>query len=119
MDVGVVTGQTFDIDSVGETNAVLIKNNGQNRWLYKNEKDELVILEKTEILPEIIPIGTLLKISEIPGYAHPVVDHNLTGEICGKLGVQVDWDNLNAYHTKNISVDGFTRTCALLPVILY
>ena len=118
MDVGVISNGSFDIDAVGETDAVLIRNDGETKWLYKNELNELVILQKTEALPQVIPKGTLLKICEVSGYAKPVVDINLSSDICGKLSVDLNWENLEDFHSKTITHEGVSRLAALVPVIL-
>jgi len=48
MDVGTVdeTGTTFDIDILEETDSLLLKNATKIRWMYKDEKGQLVVLEK-------------------------------------------------------------------------
>ena len=61
MDVGTVSQDesTFDIDILEETDSVLVKNTNTIRWLYKNEKNELVVLEKTR---DMVDTGSLIEL---------------------------------------------------------
>ena len=122
MDVGVIneTLTSFDIDALGETNAVLIRNDGLTRFLYKDEDDQLVTLEKSEVLNDVLELGTLLKISDVDGYAHAVLSTTITSDVCGKLACAIDWNDVSAFHSRQVVDDnGVTRTAYLLPVVLY
>ena len=48
MDVGQVTvdGQSFDVDNLAETNSVLVQAPTVVRWIFQNEENQMVILEK-------------------------------------------------------------------------
>ena len=119
MDVGILSKVTFDIDSLGETDAVLVRNDGENKFIWKNENNEAEMLIKVEAMPSIVPRGALLKISEIPGFAQPVLDKNLTATVCGKLVAPIDWDDTSDYHTETFVHDGISRTAVFVPVVLY
>ena len=121
MDVGVLVGAgaSFDIDAYDETDSILIRNDKETRWLYKNETSELVILEKTESISSVFPAGTLLKISEVNGFAQPVAEVNITAAVCGRLCIEVDFSNTSAFNTRSVQHEGVTRTAVLVPVRLY
>ena len=121
MDVGTIneTLTSFDIDALGETDAVLIRSDGLTRFLYKDEQQQLVALEKSEQLTDILELGTLLTISDVDGYAHATLSTNLTADVCGKLAARIDWSNVEEFHSKEVVKDGVTRTAYLVPVILY
>ena len=61
MDVGTVSQDesAFDIDILEETDSVLVKNANTIRWLYKNTKNELVVLEKVR---EPVAVGSLIEL---------------------------------------------------------
>ena len=52
MDVGQITEDTFDISAIGETDAIIVRTAEQVRWLYKDEKGQLIILEKARTSPQ-------------------------------------------------------------------
>ena len=119
MDVGKLFETTFDIDSIDETDAVLVRNNGETKFIWKNEDNEAEMLVKTESVPDVVPQGSLLKISEIPGFAQPVLDKNLTSTVCGKIAAPIDWNDTSGFHTQTWMHDGVERTAVLAPVVLY
>ena len=119
MDVGKIFATTFDIDSLDETDAVLVRNNGETKFIWKNENNEAEMLIKTETVPNVVPQGSLLKISEIAGFAQPVLDKNLTATVCGKLAAPIDWNDTSGFHTQTLTHDGVVRTAVLAPVVLY
>ena len=121
MDVGVLSSDltTFDIDAIGETAATLVRNDSLTRFIFKNEALELVVLEKSEVLPSVIPMGTLLKICDVPGYAHATLDTVITNDVCGKLSVDLDFNDTSNFNTKVVVHDGVTRTAVLVPIIIY
>lgn len=53
MDVGTITEDTFDIDSIGETDAILVRGSTSVRWLWKDEHSRLVCIEKSRTSPGI------------------------------------------------------------------
>ena len=61
MDVGTVSQDesTFDIDILEETDSVLVKNTDKIRWLYKDQKNQLVVLEKVR---EPVAVGSLIEL---------------------------------------------------------
>ena len=82
MDVGTVSQDetTFDIDILEETDSVLVKNTGKIRWLYKNEKNELVVLEKVR---EPVDTGSLIELQGSVGRLSE--DPRVTKRTIGKL----------------------------------
>ena len=117
MQVGVLNeaGDSFDIKNLEETNAVLIRNDGQTKFIYKDEQNQAVMLRRIVDLPDVVPIGTSLKLSDIPGFATISVERR--DQIARTLS-PIDWNDLSSYKTKTIAVDGVDRTCALVPVLL-
>ena len=82
MDVGTVSQDesTFDIDILEETDSVLVKNTGKIRWLYKNTKNELVVLEKVR---DPVAVGCLIELEGSVGRL--TEDPLVTKRTIGKL----------------------------------
>jgi hypothetical protein len=119
MDIGTVSATTFDIDSLGETDAVLVRGNGVTKFIWKNENNEAVMLQKNVETSNVSRAGSLLKISDVDGYAKPVLDKNLTATVCGKLVADIDWDDISNFHSATFVADGVERVAVLAPVVLY
>ena len=75
MEVGQLTSdkRSFDLDNLDETNSVITHittgNQRKVRWLYKDEANRLVVLEKSEPVSQAFSRGTRLKISKVDGVA--------------------------------------------------
>ena len=123
MDVGSVTGNSFDINAIGETEAILSRTDTggivKNRWLWRSENEEFVILEKSEVSDSSFAKGTLVQISQTPGYVAPVLSCHITSSSVAKIACEVDFNDLTPFTTKTITdVHGATVTAVLVPVIL-
>lgn len=123
MDVGSVTGGTFDIDAIGETDAILSRTDTggiiKNKWMWRTENSEFVILEKTEISADTFSKGTLLQISQTSGYADVVMSNIITSSSVAKLACDVDFNDLTNFTTKTITdSNGVSVVAVLVPVIL-
>ena len=108
-------GDSFDIKNLEETNALLIRNDAQTKFIYKDEENRAVMLRRTLQLPDEMPIGTSLKMSSVAGYATHSVEKR---DQVARTLAPVDWNDLSAYKTKTITVNGVDRLCALVPVLL-
>ena len=121
MDIGTISGSTFDIDSVAETESVLVQSdtNGivKNRWLYKDEQSRLVIHERCINKGNVVEKGSYVTISEVPGYGQESLMPYSTHTV-GKLATTVDFQNLSGFKTKQITHNNQTFTAVLVPVIL-
>ena len=125
MDVGTISSDrtTFDIAGYDETNSVLTQtDNGTlvtTRWIYKDEDNRAVVLQKTDPSHTVFARGTKLHISRYLGAAKPKHQHDSTTEdVVGKLAIDVDFANPNL-KTKLVSTaDGQTTTAYYVPVIL-
>jgi hypothetical protein len=115
------TGDSFDIKHLAETNAVLIRNDGQTKFIYKDELNQAVMLRRIVDLGvgDTMLAGTSLKLSEsAPGYATHNVERVAHVEI-GRTMASVDWDaGAPGFKTKSVQVDGVQRFAALVPVLL-
>ena len=123
MDVGSVTWKSFDIDAIGETEAILSRTDTggivKNRWLWRSESEEFVILEKSEVSDSSFAKGTLVQISQTPGYVAPVLSSVITSSSVAKIACEVDFNDLTPFTTKTITdANGATVTAVLVPVIL-
>ena len=122
MQVGNITGggSTFDIDSVPETDSVLVRLNGLNKFMWKDVDDSLHVLQKTATVNNIVEPATLLKISDVPGYAYPVIGNTIDATVCGKTVSAISWDDLSPYHSQTFTdANGISRTAVLAPVVIY
>ena len=115
------TGDSFDIKHLAETNAVLIRNDGQTKFIYKDELNQAVMLRRIVDMGvgDTMPVGTSLKLSaSAPGYATHNVERVSHVEI-GRTMASVDWDaGAPGFKTKSVQVDGVQRLAALVPVFL-
>jgi hypothetical protein len=96
MEVGQLAtdGSSFDIASMDETNSILIRNSGINKFLYKDEQNRLITLIRTE--PErdntISMPGSLLQIDDrLSGIAVSTANLRYSPSTVAKLLVEVDW----------------------------
>ena len=125
MDVGTISGDhtTFDIAGYEETNSVLTQtDNGvtvTTRWIYKDEQNRAVVLQKVDPSRKQFAKGTKLHISRFLGAAKPKHQHDRNNEdVVAKLAIDVDFDN-HALRTKTVTdADGLTTTAVYVPVIL-
>ena len=121
MDVGTIneTRTSYDIDSVAETDSVIVQSdtNGviKTRWMHKNEKDELVIHERSLMRGNIATKGSSLVISEVPGYA--CEGDGGSGRV-GRLAADIDFDSPAGFTTKEVVHQGEVYTAVLAPVAL-
>jgi hypothetical protein len=120
MQVGQITGTTFDIDSIPETDSLLVRLNGLNKFIWKDAQAAIHILQKVQSIPEVVAPATLLKMSDVPGYAYPVIGNTIDATVCAKTVSEISWDNLDPYHVKTFTdANGVARTAALVPVVIY
>lgn len=114
-------GDSFDIKHLEETNAVLIRNDGQTKFIYKDELDQAVMLRRIVDMGvgDTMSTGTSLRLSSsAPGYATHNVERVNHVEI-GRTMASVDWETGAAgFKTKLVQVDGVQRLAALVPVLL-
>ena len=127
MDVGQLNADhtSFDLDNLDETNSVITRTSTSTtkkiRWLYKDEENRLVVLEKTNPIKTTFERGTLLRISVISdGVAEPKHSQDKeTATTVGKLAIDIDFENPGALAQKTIvDSNGVSHLCLLCPVIL-
>ena len=125
MDVGTISSDhtTFDIAGYDETNSVLTQtDNGvtvTTRWIYKDEQNRAVVLQKVDPSRKQFAKGTKLHISRFLGVAKPKHQHDRQSEdVVAKLAIDVDFDN-HSLRTKTVTdSNGQTATAVYVPVIL-
>jgi len=124
-DVGTISGETFDIDSVDETESLLVRSDTagtvRTRWIFRNEANAIVIHERAMALPQVIPAGTLLKISPVPGCAAQGDIGSSVREIThvARTAVPIDWDDTSGFTTREVvGSNGEVYECVLAPVVL-
>ena len=117
MQVGVLNEaeDSFDILNLNESNAILLRNDSQTKFIFKNEANEAVMLRRDVELADTMAIGSSLKMSDVPGYATHSVERG--GQVAKTLSV-IDWSDLSGFKSKTIQVDGVNRLCVLAPVLL-
>ena len=127
MEVGQLTADhtSFDLDNLDETNSIISRTSTSTttkiRWLYKNEKDELVVLEKTSPIETSFARGTLLRISSVlDGVAEPKHSEDKeTPTTVGRLAIDIDFENPGALPQKTVvGSNGVSHVCLLCPIIL-
>jgi len=124
MDVGEITenGTSFDIASVGETDAVLVRSDTggilKTRWMYKDEQNQLIVHEKTLQTPNIVPKGSYISISQVPGYGQQELGSFPSNKTTARTCTDINFDDLSSFHSKTITVDGVQFVAALVPVKL-
>ena len=127
MDVGQLNADhtSFDLDNLDETNSVITRTSTSTtkkiRWLYKDEENRLVVLEKTNPIKTAFERGTLLRISTVlDGVAEPKHSQDKeTATTVGKLAINIDFENPGALAQKTITdANGVSHICLLCPVIL-
>ena len=125
MDVGRFTNAnrtTFDLDALDETDSVITRSslNGTNRtrWMYKDEQQQLVVLEKVQSIQSTFARGTKLHISHAAGVAQP--NHaNSEQPVVAKLAVDVDFGAPGALQQRTLTdANGKQHTALLVPVII-
>ena len=116
---------SFDLDNLDETNSVITRTSTSTtnkiRWLYKNEKNELVVLEKTDAIKTGFARGKSLRISAVSdGVAEP--KHSQDKEIAttvGRLAIDIDFANPGELPQRTVvDANGVSHVCLLVPVIL-
>ena len=127
MEVGQLTTDhtSFDLDNLDETNSVITRTQTNDtkkiRWLYKDEENKFIVLEKTHQIQSSFNRGTLLCLSAVhDGVAepqHPEKTH--AAETVGKLAIDVDFENPGALIQRTVvDASGNSHVCLLCPVIL-
>ena len=123
MDVGVISedGRSFDIAQYNELNSVISRlDDGttiRTRFVYKDEENRAVILQKTEPKQTYFPRGTRLAISSHSGVArckHP--QDRETKDVVARLAVPIDFAANNYTYETTTMGDG--TVVYRLPVIL-
>jgi len=113
---------TFDIADVNETQPLLVQSDSNNviktRWIFQGEDGKFVINERTLSLPNVATRGSLLKISEVPGYAQATLGTVYDKSVVGKLAADIDFDDTTGFTTKQVTYNGVQFTAVLAPVIL-
>ena len=125
MDVGRFTDTnrtTFDLDALNETDSVITRSafggTHRTRWLYKDEDQKLVVLEKTLPVSTYFPRGTKLHISKVAGVAQPN-HNNAIQPIVGRLAVNVDFAQPVGFQQRVvIDPDGTEHIALLVPIII-
>ena len=125
MDVGTISSDrtTFDIAGYDETNSVLAQtDNGTlvtTRWIYKDEENRAVVLQKTDPSHTSFAKGTKLHISRYLGAAKPKHQHDhSTEDVVAKLATDVDFNDPNLRTKTVVDANGQTTTAVYVPVIL-
>ncbi len=117
-------GSSYDIHDLAETNAILVRTHGQNKWIHKDEQDRAVMFKLTKTIATKTPKGARLEISEeAPGYGCPVYSDKKTSDTVATTLCEIDWVALEAgdqtLKTKSfVDAQGQTRFAALVPVML-
>ena len=125
MQTGVIDFEnyTFDISDVAETNAVLVRNHGETKLIWKDLQDRAVMLRKTAVIPAVTAIGAMVEIGDVPGHGEPVYADTLEKSTVATVLTDVDWDALESgadvsLKTNTFQHDGVTRFAVLAPVFL-
>ena len=127
MDVGTLNNDhtSFDLDNLDETNSVITRTttNGTKkiRWLYKDEQQRFIVLEKTHQIKSSFDRGALLRISSVSsGVAEPKhTDDKEVAETVGKLAISVDFENPGSLLQRTVvDANGNSHLALLCPVIL-
>ena len=125
MDVGTISSDrtTFDIAGYDETNNVLTQtDNGTlvtTRWIYKDEENRAVVLQKTDPSHTTFAKGTKLHISRYLGAAKPKHQHDhSTEDVVAKLATDIDFANPGLRSKTVTTSSGETTTAYFVPVIL-
>ena len=127
MEVGQLTSDhtSFDLDNLDETNSVITRTstNGTKkiRWLYKDETNRFIVLEKTHQVQSSFNRGTLLCLSAVhDGVAEPQhPEKKNIAETVGKLAIDVDFENPGTPVQRTVvDASGNSHVCLLCPVIL-
>jgi hypothetical protein len=114
---------TFDISDVAETNALLVRNHGETKLIWKDVLDRAVMLRKTAVIPAVTAQGSMVEIGDVPGHGEPVFDNTLHKATVATLLTPIDWDALESgadvsLKTKTLQHDGVARFAVLAPVFL-
>ena len=126
MEVGQLTTDktSFDLDNLDETNSVITHittgNQRKVRWLYKDETNRLVVLEKSEPVSQAFSRGTRLKISKVDGVAAIKHSEEKTQETTiAKLAIDIDFENPGSLQQRTfVDSEGNDHVALLCPVIL-
>lgn len=125
MDVGIINSDnsSFDIAGYDETNSVLTQtDNGTNiitRWIYKDEENRAVVLQKIDPSETTFALGTKLHISRFRGAAKPKHKHDTShDDVVAKLAVDVNFDDPGLRTKLVYSSDNQSTTAYFVPVIL-
>ena len=125
MDVGTVNADhtSFDIAGYDETNSVLTQvDNGTTvttRWIYKDEENRAVVLQKVDPSTTLFARGTKLHVSRFLGCAKPKHRHDRDNEdVVAKLAIDVDFNDPNLRTKTVVDANGQTTTAVYVPVIL-
>ena len=126
MEVGQLTIEktSFDLDNLDETNSVITHlttgNQRKVRWLYKDEANRLVVLEKSEPISQSFSRGTRLKISKVDGVAAIKHSEDKTNQTTvAKLAIDIDFANPGALEQRTfVDSEGKDHVALLCPIIL-
>ena len=126
MEVGRLTSDktSFDLDNLEETNSIITHLTANNerkvRWLYKDEANRLVVLEKSEPVSQAFSRGTRLKISKVDGVAAIKHSEEKTQETTiAKLAIDIDFENPGSLEQRTfVDSEGNDHVALLCPVIL-
>ena len=116
---------SFDLDNLEETNSVITRTTNSTtkkiRWLYKDEQNQFIVLEKAEPIKTSFKRGTSLCISAVAdGVAEPKHTQNKeAATTVGRLAIDVDFENPAALAQRTVvDANGVSHVCLLVPVIL-
>ena len=127
MEVGQLTSDrtSFDLDNLEETNSVITRSltNGTKkvRWLYKDETNRFIVLEKSHQIQSSFNRGALLCLSAVhDGVAEPRhPEEKNDAETVGRLAIDVDFENPGELVQRTVvDASGNAHVCLLCPVIL-
>ena len=119
MHVGIITqgGQSFDLLEYAETDSVLSRQTGRNRFIYKDEQNRMIILERQITPLDTIPAASPVVISNaLHGYGE--CQPFATKDIVARTLVPIQWGAASdKFKTRSIvDTNGVTRFAALVPV---
>ena len=119
MQVGLITenGTSFDILEYPETDSVLSRQTGRNRFIYKDEHSRMVILERQITPLDTMPAATPVVISTA-SHGYGETQPFATKDIVARTLVPVQWATASDQFKTRQLVDsnGVTRFAALVPI---
>jgi len=118
MQIGEISGETFDISDFDETNSILVRNeiNGvvSTKWIYQDENGVMVQLIREVNAGTTLQTGTKIAISSVPGVGVPTLQNDAVAITL----TDVDFNSSSFASRSVVDSLGNTITALLVPVRL-